>query len=234
MARLDLDEYRRIFASDLPTPVDVPNLLMLAPNDAYRTYSRLVAPLLGMVRGKVRWAGRHTHSVAGECRAQKFMVVSYPNHRRFMAMVANPYYLFANRWRQRGVDHFEASFTTPVRQRSGLRRQPCVLVVHFDSNDGPHDAPSRPTLDQLEEVLGDSGARLLYASVETTPLTFLTHLKPNDPNALVYPETAVFGVSSTDAAAASLDADALHRVEALVPGAALQLYERLSVREMLL
>lgn len=222
-----------MFAAELPTPMDVPNLITMAPNKAYRTYGRLVTPLLGIARARIRWAGLHVHALAGERRAEKFMIVSYPSHKRFMGMIANPYYLFANRWRERGVARFEASFTTPVVTRSGLRRAGTVLVMHFNSEDGPWDAPERPQLTRLDEHLESAGASLLYASVETSPMTFLTDLEPNDPNPLVYRETAVFAVESAVAATAAFDADLLAHVDAIVPGAVLQLYERLSVRELI-
>ena len=232
MARVSSTEFRRMFSSPLPTPMDVPNLLNLAPNGAYRVYGLMVAPLLTMAGATIPWAGQHARAIVGEQRAAKLLVVRYPNHRRFMAMVSNPYYLFANRFREKGVARFEASFTTPV-TRARLRAKRPMLVVHFNSDDGAHDAPRRPTLDALGEALRDVG-ELAYASVETAPMRFLRDLRPNDPNPLVYKEMALFAVGSVAQAAEALTPDVLERVEASCPGAVLQLYEGKEPARMML
>ena len=64
-------------------------------------------------------------------------------------------------------------------------------------------------------------------------LSFLEDLDPNDPNPLTYKETALFAVDSPEVALQRLDAAVVQRVHAIAPGAVIQLYRRLGVRELL-
>jgi hypothetical protein len=111
------------------------------------------------------------------------MVVRYPSHRRFLAMTLNPYYLAINRFRERGVASFEASFTYPHDEPGALRAQRWLLVAHYDE-------PT--TLAALREVVEPQAGPLVYAARQVATVGFLRGRRPTDPNPLTYPRLACF------------------------------------------
>ena len=85
---MDLDEVKRLYRADIPTPVDVLNLIHFKDREAYRWYGLMVLPTLKAVGGQVGWFGDHVHSFVGEPQAEDLGVVRYPNQRRFFALGA--------------------------------------------------------------------------------------------------------------------------------------------------
>lgn len=215
---LDLLGLLDLLRRDLPRPLDVPNLIHFKSRRSYARYGRAVAPLLGLVGGRIRWSGRHTQSLLGESRAEELLIVRYPSHRHFLALALNPYYiLVCNPLRLRGVERFEASFTTPVLETPRLSRAPRLVVAHFNS-----DTPEA-TRQTLEASLAP--ASLVYHSRETSPITLLKRPSRKDPNPLHYKHMACFRL---EAHAPLPDLDALDPAEL-----SLQLYQRVSPRDML-
>ena len=128
----DFPAIKAAYRADLPTPVDVLNLIQFKDEDAYKWYGVLVMPLLKAVGAEVGWMGSHVESFLGEPRAEELLVVRYPNQRRFLALALNPYYLaVANPQRLKAVRKFEASFTHSSDSLQELRRSKWVLVAHF-------------------------------------------------------------------------------------------------------
>ena len=155
--QLDLDAVRRLYRADLPTPVDVLNLIHFKDEEAYKWYGVLTLPLLKAVGAEVGWMGAHVKSFLGEPRAEELLVVRYPNQRRFFALALNPYYmLVANPQRMKAVRKFEASFTHSPDSLDALRGSKWVLAVHF------HEAP-----DAVQRIVESAGGQLVYQSNET-------------------------------------------------------------------
>jgi hypothetical protein len=53
--QLDLDAVKRLYRADLPTPVDVLNLIHFKDEEAYKWYGVLTLPLLKAVGAEVGW-----------------------------------------------------------------------------------------------------------------------------------------------------------------------------------
>jgi uncharacterized protein (DUF1330 family) len=182
---------------DVPAPVDVVNLITPSRFDRYRWYGLLVMPVMTAVGGRVLWMAKHERTIAGERQAEKFLIVRYPSHRRFMAMVLNPYYVAINRFREAGVAHFEASFTHASHADVDLARRKRLVGVHFH---GP-----------LEDVVAAmDGCELVYATQATAALGFLDPPAPTDPNPMTYPNVALFAPPDGAIPDVQLDGCAVH------------------------
>ena len=126
----------------------------------------------------------HERALLGEPLADKLLVVRYPSHRRFLAMVLNPYYFAINEFRERGVTRFEASFTKvasrrrerPRRARGGSSWSTIVL-------------PTRSP--EIRAALEQAVGPLVYASSLVQSMTMLAPPRPTDPNPISLPQTRV-------------------------------------------
>jgi uncharacterized protein (DUF1330 family) len=225
LRRLDLPALARLARRDLPAPVDVVNLIRAREErfESYRWYGVLVLPILLLAGGKVRWAGRHEHTLQGEPQADKLLVVRYPNHRRFLAMTLNPYYLLINRLRERGIDAFEASFTHASCERE-LSRRRLLLAAHFR----PPAGDGAGALRAVTEILESDGAELVYATRETSPLLYVSDRQATDPCPLSFPEVAFFDAGDRP----TVGAAALERLERATDGFALHVYRREPLRAL--
>lgn len=216
--RIDVGKWRALYRKKLPQPVDVLNLIHIAHWPSYRWYALTVAPLLSLSRAGPRWMGRLAREIHGPRQADKLLVVRYPNHRAFLRMVSNPYYLLINRFRERGVARFEASFTQPIDARVSLRRHRRFLVVHFNGAEG--------ALDGVREILGGRGAAFVYATREVAAIDlFAGPARPTDPNPLAFKHAAFFAVGADAEIEAIADAATVKRLGEAVEDFALHLYE---------
>lgn len=207
---------RELWRRDVPAPVDVINLITPANFDRYRWYGLLVMPPLFAVGARVLWMGRLEREIAGAQQAEKLLIVRYPSHRRFLAMVLNPYYLAINLLREAGVRRFEASFTHASHADSDLSHRRHLVGVHFNSPAGA-DA-----LGPIRECFEDAGYRLAYATRASSSLGILEPSRPTDPNPLTFGEVALF---EPDEGAAPPHQPAA-QVTALTDGCSIQAYAR--------
>lgn len=202
---------------DLPGPVDVVNLIHTERWSHYRWYALLVTPALLAVGGRPLWMGRREHAVHGEVQADKFLVVRYPSHRRFLAMTLNPYYLTINRLRESGVRRFEAAFTSASVSRADLGSARRLVAVHFTGDDALEDVRAL-----VEPVAGE----LVYATRAVASLGFLDPPVTTDPHPLTLDQVALFAVPQ----GTEPDLDALgdlgRQLDAVTDACALQLYRR--------
>jgi uncharacterized protein (DUF1330 family) len=210
--RLVIDLARR----EVPAPVDVINLITPANFDRYRWYGLLVMPALAAVGGRVLWMGRFEREIAGARQAEKLLIVRYPSHRRFLAMVLNPYYFAINLLREAGVRRFEASFTHASHTDPDLSRRRSLVGVHFNSPAGAG------ALGPIRECFEAAGYQLAYATRASSPLGILEPPRPTDPNPLKFGELALFEAGE-DAAPAEQPAA---EVAALTDGCSIQAYAR--------
>lgn len=202
--------------TDIAGPVDVLNLIKTDPKRfaMYRWYGLLVAPALQAVGGRPRWMSTHERALVGEPLADKLLVVRYPSHRRFLAMVLNPYYFAINEFRERGVTRFEASFTKVGFEEGELASQRRLVVVHHRAADA---------LPEIRAALEEAVGPLVYASSLVQSMTMLAPPRPSDPNPISLPHTACFAAGSADVA---IDAQLATRLRAACPEISVQLYKR--------
>jgi uncharacterized protein (DUF1330 family) len=213
-----------LYREPLPGPVDVLNLIHLRRPASYRAYGAMVSPLLALVGASLRWAGRHEAALHGPVPAETLLVMRYPSHRRFIWMTLNPYYLLINRLRERGVERFEASFTRASNPGRGLHRVRRLLAVHYRAADP--DAAEASVAALLEPHLGAP----VYASRSVASLGAIAQPpRPTDPNPLTLPQVAFFAIDDDG----SLPGEVLDALGGTVEEAAVHVYRRESVREML-
>ncbi len=206
---------------DLPGPVDVINLIHTERWSHYRWYALLVTPPLMAVGGRPLWMGRREHAVHGAPQADKFLVVRYPSHRRFLAMTLNPYYLAINRLRESGVRRFEASFTHASHAAPSLSCARVLVAVHFTTPDGDDDA-----LAAVRDIVEPVAGVLVYATRAIASLGFLAPPVATDPCPLTLDQVALFAVPRD----AEVPLDALGelggRLDAVTGTCAVQVYRR--------
>ncbi len=221
--QLDLDAVKRLYRADLPTPVDVLNLIHFKDEEAYKWYGMLTLPLLKAVGAEVGWMGTHVKSFLGEPRAEELLVVRYPNQRRFFALALNPYYmLVANPQRMKAVRKFEASFTHSPDSLRALRGSKWVLAVHF------HEA-----LDAVQRIVEAAGGQLVYQSNETAPIVISKRPHPANTNPLVFKRTCLFRFEDEQSCAAAMRSDALDQLRDAGGEASVQLYRRVPKKNAL-
>ena len=220
---LDLAAIKAAYRADLPTPIDVLNLIHFKDEEAYKWYGVSVMPLLSAVGAEVGWIGKHVESFVGDPRAEELLVVRYPTQRRFFALALNPYYLLvANPQRLRGVRKFEASFTHSPDALDRLRRSKWVLVVHS------HEAP-----DALRRIVEAAGGELVYRSVETSPIEISKREHPANTNPLVFKHTALFRFEGQSSCEEAMGPGVLSQLEEAAGELSIQLYRRVPKTEAL-
>ena len=214
--QLDLDAVKRLYRADLPTPVDVLNLIHFKDPEAYKWYGVLTLPLLKLVGAEVGWMGAHVESFLGEPRAEELLVVRYPNQRRFFALALNPYYMVvANPQRMKAVRKFEASFTHSPDSLGALRRCKWVLVVHF------HEAS-----DAVRDIVESAGGQLVYESHETSPIVISKRPHPANTNPLVFKRTCLFRFEDQESCEAAIQPGVVNQLQEAGGDASVQLYQR--------
>lgn len=221
--QLDLPSIRDMYRADLPTPVDVLNLVQFKDQEAYKWYGVLVMPLLKAVGAQVGWMGAHVESFLGEPRAEELLVVRYPNQRRFLALALNPYYLaVANPQRLKAVRKFEASFTYSPDSLEALRRSKWVLVVHFQQ-----------AQDDVHRIVEATRAPQVYESAETSPITLTKRAHPANTNPLVFKRTAMFRFLDRQSCDAEMQPEVLNALQEAAGPVSVQLYRRLPRKDAL-
>ncbi|MFN7954964.1 MAG: hypothetical protein U0610_24775 [bacterium] len=225
--RFDTAAFRRVYAAPTFSPTDCPNFLTYADLAQYRWYARLLAPVLLATGGGPLFVGHRVATWRDQSPCETWMLVRYRNHRRMLAMIANPYYAFVNRFRERGTARLELAFTEPRDPKSGVETHRRVLAAHVCAAD--------PTafFDAIRNASGRAGLPVVYESVVRLDFEFVVDPRPNDPNRLTYPVTAAVGGSDEATLRAFAEsanlAAALDRCER----ACVQLYRRGSTRELL-
>jgi hypothetical protein len=224
LERLDPRSLLRLYARDLPRPVDVLNLLTIEPGglEWYRWYGLLVAPLVYGGGGSVPWGGRLVAQLHGPCVANRLLIARYRSHRRWLAMVSNPYYFAINSLRERGVSRFEASFTEPI-AHARLRGRGLVLVVHWN-------APDDASLARVCEAFAESGGELVYASREAAPIDLFREKVATDPHPLRFKRVAFFAFTTLSAIDAARAGGVIARVEHATDECAVQVFRREPMR----
>ena len=221
LKQLDLDSIKAAYRADLPTPVDVLNLIHFKDEEAYKWYGVMVMPLLRAVGGQVGWMGKHVGSFLGDPRAEELLVVRYPNQRRFFTLALNPYYfIVANPQRLKGVKRFEASFTHSPDSLGSLRRSEWIVAAHF------HDG-----LDALSGVLERVGGQRVYQSEETSPIQIAKRDHPANTNPLIFKRTALFRFDSRESSEEALAPGVLNQLQEAAGELSVQLYERVPRKE---
>jgi len=208
-----------LFRRDLEGPIDVINLIHTERFAPYRWYALFVYPVMQLVGARAIWMGTFERSLTGEQQADKFLIVRYPSHRRFLMMTVNPYYLLINRLREAGVRRFEASFTHATRCVDDLHRRRLLVAAHFASPEGT-DA-----LDAVTELLTPVAGELVYATRAVSTLGFLDPPAPTDPQPLRFDQVALFAVDGDDVPEADLAAVGA-KLAAVTDGCSLQVYRR--------
>ncbi len=157
------------------SPVYVLNLLHYRNFSAYRWYGLFVYPMIRFTGGMPVWVGKHAESIHGQQRFGNLLIVRYPSHRRFLAMVFNPYYALINELREAGVDSFEAAFSA-ARGRSKPEHIEARYLI------GVHGNPaSRRDLDRLCAELRGAGLEPALELQEYAPLPPTDPVQPTDP-----------------------------------------------------
>ena len=220
---LDFAAIKEAYRADLPTPVDVLNLIHFKDEDAYKWYGVMAMPLLKATGARVGWMGAHVESFVGEPRAEELIVVRYPNQRRFFVLALNPYYfVVANPQRLKGVRKFEASFTHSPDSLDALRRCRWVLAVHFHEQG-----------DALRNVVETAGAQLVYQSRETSPIAITKRSHPANTNPLVFKRTALFRFDDQEDCREAMQPGVLNQLQEVAGELSVQLYRRVPRREAL-
>jgi uncharacterized protein (DUF1330 family) len=219
--QLDVDAVKASLRADLPTPIDVLNLVHFKDEEAYKWYGVMVLPLLKAVGARVGWVGKHRASLLGEPRAEELVVVRYPNQRRFFSLTLNPYYaVVANPQRLKAVKRFEASFTHSDDGFGPLRKSEWLLCVHSHESSAPAD-----------EALREGGGTCVYRSVETSPIKIAKRDHPANTNPLVYKHTALIRFDSEQQAIDALTPGVLNQLQEIAEEPSLQLYQRVPKTE---
>jgi uncharacterized protein (DUF1330 family) len=221
--QLDLEAVKRLYRADLPTPVDVLNLIHFKDPEAYKWYGVMTLPLLKLVGAEVGWMGAHVESFYGEPRAEELLVVRYPNQRRFFALALNPYYMaVANPQRMKAVRKFEASFTHSPNSLDELRRSKWILAVHF------HEAPGA-----IQGIVEAAGGRLVYQSEESSPIVISKRPHPANTNPLVFKRTMLFRFDSQSSAEAAMQPGVLNQLKEAGGDVSVHLYRRAPKKDAL-
>lgn len=217
---VDLGEVKRLYRADIPTPVDVLNLIHFKDREAYRWYGLLALPTLKAVGGRVGWFGDHVSSFVGEAQGEDLGVVRYPNQKRFFALVLNPYYAtVANPQRLKAVRRFNASFTHSPSALEALTRSGWVVAVHHRAGEG-----AVPALDKL---FSSVSAKVVYHSEETSPIAIAKKPHPANTNPLVYPGTVLVRFPSQEGAESAMTAGFLNQLKEITgDDVSVQLYRR--------
>jgi len=194
--RLLDDEAADLYRADLPSPVHMPNLITFEDELLYERYGLLAMPAVLLSGGRPLWLGDGVETYAGRA-WDRFMVVTYPTHRRLVLMTSNPYYRFINRYRERVVEYFEIGFSHPVEtdDNGTLGEHDLLLVAQL-----PGD-PVEESLASARKAFEGTPAEFVYATEEVRPLEHADEAeKGSDPHPLTHKLLACFAVPSLDAA----------------------------------
>jgi uncharacterized protein (DUF1330 family) len=219
----------------MPAPVVIPNLLTFADRAWYRRYGAAVYPALRAVGAQAKWFGERVATYHGERQCDELGFVQYPSHRRFLAMIGNPYYALINRLRERGVAGFEAAFAEPSDPEASLWRHENLLAIHFTpagttppAERGRGESPDvvEDEFAAVSDAFAGTDAEPVYAVRECSPWDFFGEpTGPAAPRPLSHPGIACFAVEDRETAerAATAASDTL---EASTAGYACCLYRR--------
>jgi len=221
--QLDVRAVKELYRADLPTPVDVLNLIHFKDEEAYKWYGVLAMPLVKATGAKLGWMGKHVESFVGESRAEELLVVRYRNQRLFFMLALNPYYMFvANPQRLKAVRKFEASFTHSPDSLDALQASKWLLVVHF------HEAP-----DAVQTIVEKAGGKQVYQSVETSPIVISKRPHPANTNPLVFKRTAMFRFEDQESCEAAMQPGVLNQLKEGAGEVSVQLYQRVPRKDAL-
>lgn len=227
-SRFDARAFRRVYAAPTFAPTDCPNYLTYADFSQYQWYARLLAPVLLATGGGPLFVGNRVDTLHGESPCETWMVVRYKNHRRMLAMIANPYYAWVNRFRERGTAKLELGFTEPRDPASGLEKHRWVLGIHA----APRD--SNDFFAALRGIAATAGVPVVYESEQRLGFEFVVAPRPFDPNPLTYPITAALGADTAEPLAAfALRAELAKLLDGATERACVQLYRRGGTRDYL-
>lgn len=227
-SRFDARAFKRVYSAPIFAPTDCPNYLTYADFAQYQWYARLLAPVLLATGGGPLYVGNRLETLRGESPCETWMVVRYKNHRRMLAMIANPYYAWVNRFRERGTARLELGFTEPRDPRSGLETHRFVLGVHVATRD-PNDLFAR-----LQALAAAASLPVVYESELRLGFEFVVAPRPCDPNPLTYPVTAALGAAAPEPLRAFATGDALAKLlDSATERACVQLYRRGGTRDYL-
>lgn len=219
--RISWPQWRAMYRRQLPQPLVVLNLIEYGNREQFLWYGLFVTPTIYGVGGGIQWAGEWQRSLMGQRQAEALLLVRYPDQRRFLLMVTNPYYALINLFRQNGEARFQASFTQAEGDPQALRRQRQLLVAHCD--DGIQAR-------QIDALLQAAGAEKVYAVHEVAAFDFFREYRPSDPNPLEMKHALFFRPGPL----ADGLSDALERqLQSSLPGVVLQLYRRQPRKAML-
>lgn len=227
-SRFDARAFRRVYAAPTFAPTDCPNYLTYADFSQYQWYARLLAPVLLATGGGPLFVGNRVATLCGESPCETWMVVRYKNHRRMLAMIANPYYAWVNRFRERGTARLELGFTEPRDPASGLEKHRFVLGLHVATRD-PNDFFA-----SLRALAAAAALPVVYESELRLGFEFVVAPRPCDPNSLTYPITAALGASAPEPLSAFAARDDLAKLlDSATERACVQLYRRGGTRDYL-
>lgn len=189
----DFKKFVALFRKPVSKPTYVLNLINYKNFASYRIYGLLILPMILLSGGGVTWAGRHIQNIYGEPICKNVFFVRYQSHRFFMLFIANPYMLLVNRFRDRGVEKFEAAFSRTIREEKARKIDAAfVLGIHFNSDD------ENPILDSNRALLESFQAREILAIKERYIMDFLTNPKPNEPNPHTYKVNQFFALEDKE------------------------------------
>ena len=219
--RISWRGWREMYQRKLPQPLEVLNLIEYGDREQFLWYGLFVMPAIYSAGGNLQWAGEWQRALLGERQAEALLVVRYPNHRRFLLMVTNPYYALINLFRQNGEARFEASFTQPEGDPRELRRQRQLLVAHCRDT---HEVAA------VEALLTAAGAEKVYAVSEVAAFDFFSEYSPSDPNPLSLKHALFFRPGALAAGATEV---LRRQLQECAPGLSLQIYHRQPRKAML-
>lgn len=165
-------------------PMDALNLIEITNHDFYALYGVLVIPLLKVIGSELIVTLELKEAIHGGSKFNHCLVARYQSHRRFLGMIANPYYILINRAREAGVKYLELSFTesraaAPANDLS-LRSDEMLLLVRLKS---------ASDWQKVVVTIAQHGLEVAYRSEKVMDLDIFAEYKPTNPNPLEYPVT---------------------------------------------
>ena len=167
------------------------------------------------------WGGRHEGVIHGEHQAGELLVVRYPSIARFLAMTVNPYYLLINRFREKGVQRFEASFCQ-MEKAEPVAGHPWTVALHWNGDE------SRGA--EIRSIAREAGGDCYYACREYCPFDFPSEYLPTDPQPMRFKALELIAFADRDAARTALSEGTVARLQPLVDELSIQLYREFDWR----
>ncbi len=112
------EEFKKLAASPVETPVVMLNLLKLNPQGgaaAYSRYTKEAGVFVEKVGGKVLYLGKANELLNGTETWDFVMLVQYPSRKVFLQMINDPDYLKVHENRERGLERAVLYATDPVK-----------------------------------------------------------------------------------------------------------------------